>query len=224
MEISSQHTLTTTTRGGDATRPSSVSFNSVSPTQSSNTTDAPNEEQSAAQKREERQNEREIANQLQQLQSRDREVRAHEAAHIAAGGRYVSSGAQYTYQRGPNGRFYAVGGEVQIDVSAIPSDPRATLAKAETIHRAALAPAQPSPQDLRVASNAAQLASRARVEIALQQREQMKQNIEANTNSKDKSDSTNQGDSVDTGSSSDISVYSETSLATPARDVFDIIA
>lgn len=115
---------------------------------------------------------------LRQLRSRDREVRAHEAAHVAAGGSLVRGGPSFTYQTGPDGRTYAIGGEVQLDVSAVANDPAATLAKAGKVRSAALAPADPSPQDLRVAANANQLASRARVDLAIQRREeaQLEQN------------------------------------------------
>ena len=50
---------------------------------------------------------------VRELQKRDREVRAHEAAHRAAAGG-LASGGSYTYTRGPDGRNYAVGGEVSI--------------------------------------------------------------------------------------------------------------
>jgi hypothetical protein len=102
---------------------------------------------------------------IEQLSSRDREVRAHEQAHAAVGGQYASS-PTYTYQRGPDGVSYAVGGEVQIDTSPIPGDPEATLRKAEQIARAASAPAEPSGQDRAVAAQAAKMAQQARVEIS----------------------------------------------------------
>lgn len=109
---------------------------------------------------------------LRQLRVRDREVRTHEAAHVAAGGSLVRSGPSYSFQTGPDGRSYAIGGEVQLDVSPVANDPQATLGKANQIRAAALAPASPSPQDLRVAANANQLSSRARVDIAIQRREE----------------------------------------------------
>lgn len=109
---------------------------------------------------------------LRQLRARDREVRAHEAAHVAAGGSLVRGGPSFTLQRGPDGRSYAIGGEVQLDTSAVPNDPEATLRKSDQVRAAALAPAQPSPQDLRVAANANQLAARARIDIAIQRREE----------------------------------------------------
>lgn len=111
---------------------------------------------------------------LRQLRARDREVRAHEAAHTAAGGSLVRGGPSYTFQTGPDGRSYAIGGEVQLDVSAVPNNPQATLAKASQIRAAALAPANPSAQDVRVAANANQLASRARIDLAVQRREEVK--------------------------------------------------
>ena len=64
--------------------------------------------------------------QVQELKTRDREVRAHEAAHLAAAGSLAIGGASYSYQRGPDGVQYAVGGEVSIDTSAVEGDPEAT--------------------------------------------------------------------------------------------------
>lgn len=108
--------------------------------------------------------------QLAELKAIDRAVRAHEAAHLAAAGRYATSGPQYTYQRGPDGRRYAVGGEVGIDTSPVRGDPEATIAKARQVEQAALAPAQPSGQDLRIAAAARATAQQAQLELAQQQR------------------------------------------------------
>lgn len=102
-----------------------------------------------------------------ELKARDAEVRTHEAAHLAAAGQFATSGASYTYETGPDGKKYAVGGEVSISTSP-EDDPQATLEKAQTIQRAALAPAQPSDQDRKVAAAAAQMAAQARQEIAQQ--------------------------------------------------------
>ncbi len=98
---------------------------------------------------------------LDQLQQIDREVRRHEMAHVAAGGRYITSGASFTYKKGPDGRNYAVAGEVGIDTSPVPGDPQATLQKMRQVKSAALAPANPSSQDLKVASQATANASKA---------------------------------------------------------------
>ena len=76
------------------------------------------------------------------LQKRDAEVRRHEQAHAAVGGAYASA-PTYTTQRGPDGKLYAIGGEVMIDTSPIPDNPEATIAKMEIVVRAALAPANP---------------------------------------------------------------------------------
>jgi hypothetical protein len=106
---------------------------------------------------------------LEQLKKADREVRSHEMAHVAVGGRYVTSGARLEYRRGPDGRNYAVAGEVSIDTSPVPGDPRATAEKMRAVQRAALAPASPSAQDRRVASRAASEAAQATAELMLLQ-------------------------------------------------------
>ena len=111
---------------------------------------------------------REQQAEVETLKKRDREVRAHEQAHIAAGGSLVRGGAVFEYKTGPDGKRYAVGGEVSIDTSEVPNDPQATLRKAAQIKRAALAPAQPSPQDYRVAAQAAQMEARAAMELMRQ--------------------------------------------------------
>ncbi len=113
----------------------------------------------------------EALEQLRELKRRDQEVRAHERAHLSAGGQYVRGGARFSYQYGPDGRRYAVGGEVSIDVAPVPGDPQATLRKAQTIRRAALAPADPSAQDRAVAAQAQQMAIQAQAELARQRME-----------------------------------------------------
>lgn len=101
---------------------------------------------------------------LRQLQATDRKVRAHELAHLAASGGLATGAPSYTYQKGPDGVNYAVGGEVSIDTSPART-PEETIAKAATIIAAALAPADPSPQDRAVAAAASQLAQQARAEL-----------------------------------------------------------
>lgn len=101
---------------------------------------------------------------VERLEARDREVRAHEQAHVSAGGQYVQGGPRYEFTRGPNGRQYATGGEVSIDVSP-ESTPEATIQKARVVRRAALAPAEPSAQDRRIAAKASQLEANARQEL-----------------------------------------------------------
>lgn len=108
--------------------------------------------------------------QVEELKATDREVRSHEQAHLAAAGPHAQGGPKFTYQTGPDGRQYAVGGEVSIDVSPVPGDPEATLRKAKMIRAAALAPADPSAQDRAVAATATQMEAQAQLE--LQQQEQ----------------------------------------------------
>lgn len=102
---------------------------------------------------------------LQRLKQRDAEVRKHEQAHAAAGGSHAGA-PNFEYERGPDGKMYAVGGHVSIDVSAVEGDPKRTLAKMEQVQRAANAPADPSSQDKRVAAQAAAKAAEARRELA----------------------------------------------------------
>src|SRR5690554_3777891 len=107
---------------------------------------------------------------VEQLKARDREVRAHEMAHLAAAGGLAMSGATFTYQRGADGVSYAIGGEVKIDTSS-GSTPEETIRKAQTIRAAALAPAEPSGQDHAVAAQASQMEAQARAEQASQDRD-----------------------------------------------------
>lgn len=60
---------------------------------------------------------------------------------------------------------------MDIDVSAVPDDPRATISKMEVIQAAALAPARPSGQDRAVAAAAAAKAREAQAELSKQEKE-----------------------------------------------------
>jgi hypothetical protein len=102
---------------------------------------------------------------VEELKRIDAEVRAHEAAHAAAAGG-LARGMSLRTTTGPDGRQYAVGGEVKIDILAVPGNPRATIAKMQTVRRAALAPADPSGQDRSVAALAAAAEAQARAEIS----------------------------------------------------------
>ncbi|MBT8330957.1 MAG: hypothetical protein KJP06_01390 [Deltaproteobacteria bacterium] len=100
---------------------------------------------------------------VEKLRKRDQEVKAHERAHMAAGAGVVMGGANYKYEHGPDGKMYAVGGEVKIDTSK-ENDPEATIRKMQQVKKAALAPAQPSAKDRSVAAQAAQIEAEARIE------------------------------------------------------------
>ncbi len=101
---------------------------------------------------------------ISDLQKRDAEVRAHEQAHLSAAGQYASGGASFSYTTGPNGKRYASGGEVPIDIGK-ERTPDATIQKMRTIQRAALAPANPSSTDRRVAAQASAMETQAMKEL-----------------------------------------------------------
>lgn len=109
---------------------------------------------------------------VQELKKIDTNVKTHEAAHMSAGGGLVRGGASYEYQSGPDGQRYAVAGEVSIDTSPVRGDPQATIAKAQRIRQAAMAPADPSSQDRSVAAQAGQMAAEASMELAKQRSEE----------------------------------------------------
>jgi len=102
---------------------------------------------------------------VEKLKLRDQEVRSHEQAHLAAAGYLAKGSAQFTYETGPDGRQYAVGGSVDIDTSR-GKTPEETVAKAQIIKNAALAPQNPSAQDRKVAQEAGQMEAEARAESA----------------------------------------------------------
>lgn len=122
---------------------------------------------------------------VEDLQQRDQEVRQHEQAHKTVGGSYAGS-IQYETVTGPDGKEYAVGGEVDIDVSAVPNNPEATIRKMEVVERAALAPAEPSSKDIQVARIAQQTRTQAQAEL----KEQKEQELKENTGAEDSKNST----------------------------------
>lgn len=117
-------------------------------------------QQQASQPEQQTEEQQEISN----LEARDQEVRTHEQAHAAAGGQYAGS-PQYEYTTGPDNKRYVTDGEVSIDISELNS-PEETLRKMQQVRAAALAPAEPSAQDLKVAAEATQKSFEARSEIA----------------------------------------------------------
>ncbi len=106
----------------------------------------------------------EARREVRELEQRDREVRAHEQAHKAAAGPHAGP-VSYTYVTGPDGRRYAVNGEVPIDTSPVAGDPEATVRKMQQVRRAALTPSEPSVSDRRVAARAQQEERRAQAEM-----------------------------------------------------------
>ena len=120
---------------------------------------------------------------LQELQKRDTEVKAHEQAHKAVAGHHAVGGPSYTYEVGPNGKRYAVEGEVPIDLSK-EETPEETILKMQIVARAAMAPANPSSADKRIAARAAMIANQARSELQIEQT-----SLTANYNAEDTSNS-----------------------------------
>ncbi|MCW1360998.1 putative metalloprotease CJM1_0395 family protein [Campylobacter sp. US33a] len=125
--------------------------------------------------------------QLRELQSIDRNVKAHEAAHQAAGGG-LAGAASFTYTRGPDNQMYAVAGEVPIKMQK-GRTPEETIANARQIIAAAMAPADPSPQDYKVAANAVKMEFEARAEAMKIKAEEAQKDKEKTEETKDKENS-----------------------------------
>jgi len=116
--------------------------------------------------------------QVQHLRARDAEVRRHERAHIAAAAGHARGGPHYDLAQGPDGRMYAVGGDVSID-SSTERTPEQTIRKMRVVRRAALAPAKPSTQDRRVAAAASRKELRAQQELRAEHMEEAREEREA---------------------------------------------
>ena len=162
---------------------------------------------------------------ISRLSARDAEVRAHEQAHAAVGGQYAGA-PSYTFKRGPDGRSYAVAGEVSIDASPVNGDPEATLAKMQQVLRAALAPAEPSSADLRIAAQAQAALTEARAELAEKNRNeqvQAQEQREADRLAAEEDDQQRQQDREQserlTRSPFDLTLYRRLSALSPAEGV-----
>lgn len=106
---------------------------------------------------------------VQRLEQMERSVREHERSHLVAARDLAISGPSYRNEHGPDGQEYAVGGEVNISASTVEGDAQATIDKALKMERAALAPADPSAQDMQVAAQARAIASKAYRKLAREQ-------------------------------------------------------
>ncbi|MCB1325535.1 MAG: hypothetical protein H7A21_15475 [Spirochaetales bacterium] len=91
---------------------------------------------------------------LRDLRARDREVRAHEKTHMAVAGPLAKGGPSYEYVIGPDGKPYAIGGEVRVDTSTGP-DAAKNARHADRLAAAALAVKDPSLADQQVANESA---------------------------------------------------------------------
>ena len=119
---------------------------------------------------------------IRSLESRDKEVRNHERAHASVGGSHTGA-PTYSYETGPDGKKYAVEGEVSVDLTSVAGDPKETIAKMKQVQAAALAPADPSSQDIQVAASAASIILEAQSEL-----------IKANANAENAEDEVRSGD------------------------------
>ena len=87
------------------------------------------------------------------LQQRDQQVRQEEKAHAAVAGD-LAGPINYSYQRGPDGRQYAVGGSVSVQASSKSGDPEEAKRLSVRMAAAANAATNPSMQDYATARQA----------------------------------------------------------------------
>lgn len=160
---------------------------------------------------------------VEQLRKRDNEVRLHELAHQSSGGRFAGA-ANYEYRMGPDGKSYAVSGEVSVDVGS-DENPRATIEKARQVRAAALAPAQPSAQDRQVAQEAEQLIADAEETLrqqaqakSLAEEKKFQQTLEQKKSADDSEKTTTVPESATVGTTVKVSAPSD-SKAQGAADV-----
>lgn len=123
--------------------------------------------------KEERLEQPDIKKEIEQLKQTESEVIAHEQAHKSAGAG-ITGPITYTHTTGPDDKRYITGGEVSIDMKS-GDTPDETISILERVKQAALAPAQPSPQDLRVAASATAQIQQARSEKISEQLEQLEE-------------------------------------------------
>ena len=90
---------------------------------------------------------------VESLRQRDAQVRQEETAHAGVAGS-LAGPISYVYQRGPDGRQYAVGGSVPISAQAVTGNPDEARRQGGRIAAAALAATNPSAADLSAAAGA----------------------------------------------------------------------
>ncbi len=128
---------------------------------------------------------------VRELQVTDTKVKAHEMAHQAAGGG-LAGAASYTYERGPDNKMYAVAGEVPISMQK-GNTPEETIANTRQIQAAAMAPADPSPQDFKVAASAMRMEFEARSEQVRIRAEESAKRLEENSEENESQNESNAG-------------------------------
>lgn len=135
--------------------------------------------------------------QLSELKAADSRVKAHEAAHQS--GPAASGGASYTYKKGPDGVMYAVGGEVPVRIQT-GSTPQESITNLQGVIATALAPADPSPQDISIASKARVMMMKAQQELAAEIQEKMRNSSGYAQNAKSEYEKNSTADSEDKNS------------------------
>lgn len=187
-------------------------------TQTQDTSDTEQEQGKQAEGENSQQTQRQEAQEqrvIDQLKSRDREVRAHEQAHAAVGGSLAGS-PSYEYQTGPDGKKYAVGGEVSIDVSKT-NDPETTIRKMQTVRAAALAPAEPSSQDRKVAAEASRNIAEARADLINDSSNIQNPNETRNSSEVQNSNDIEEGEGTQLGLNTSASEVQDVSVPTVER-------
>ena len=106
---------------------------------------------------------------LERLKQLDRDVRAHESAHAAASGVQTIGSPRFRYTEGPDGKMYAVGGEVTVAVqsSGRPDD---AMRAAQALRASALSSDNPSAADLGAAAEAGRMEMEALAAMARENR------------------------------------------------------
>jgi len=135
--------------------------------------------------------------QLSELKAADSRVKAHEAAHQS--GPAASGGASFTYKKGPDGVMYAVGGEVPVRIET-GSTPQESIMNLQGVIATALAPADPSPQDISIASKARVMLMKAQQELSQEIQEKMRNSNGYSQNAKNEYEKNSTTDSQEKNS------------------------
>lgn len=101
---------------------------------------------------------------IDELKSRDKEVRAHESAHSANPELVKIGAAQFDYTMGPDGKAYATGGRVTLSTGNSKT-PEEALIKAEALKKASMSPGEPSSKDFQALNAAIAMEYEARNQI-----------------------------------------------------------
>lgn len=103
---------------------------------------------------------------VRQMDDKSRKITNHENKHAAilrdSGTGVADAKPQLTQKQGPDGRQYAVAGEVNTDLRPVPGNPKATEHKAEAVYRSAIGDTDRSESDNQAARQALFSAQEAR--------------------------------------------------------------